>query len=216
MGKRVLPRFSPMPLLPVGEPFNHRDWIFEVKYDGFRALAYVEDGFASLVSRKRNEYKSFKDLCSRVAEEAHARRVVLDGEIVHLSDDGRPQFYDLMRRRSPQHFYAFDILYLDGKDLRALPLSERKRILRTVVPKNGSALLYAAHIDTTGIDLFRVACEEDLEGIVAKYKAAPYGLERSWLKIKNRNYSQAEGRHDFFDRRKVPDTEKPAKVAATA
>src|SRR6185369_16607118 len=112
MGKRMLLRFSPIPLVQVREAFNHRDWIFEVKYDGFRALAYVEDGSASLVSRKGNEYKSFKDLCRGVADEARARHAVLDGEIVHLSDDGRPQFYDLMRRRSPQHFYAFDILYL--------------------------------------------------------------------------------------------------------
>lgn len=195
-----------MPLVQVQEAFDHPNWIFEVKYDGFRALAFAENRSVRLVSRKGNEYKAFRDLCSGLAEEIRGRRAVLDGEIVYLGNDGRPQFYDLMRRRAPQHFYAFDILYLNGKDLRELPLIDRKRILRSVVPKAGSSLLYAGHIEKAGADLFQLACKQDLEGIVAKHKSAPYGMEGSWLKIKNQNYSQAEGRHDFFDRRKGPDS----------
>src|SRR4029079_1635286 len=127
---------------------------------------------------------------------------VLDGEIVYVGRDGRPEFYNLMRRRSPQYFYAFDILWLDGKDLRGLPLVKRKEVLRRVVPAQPAPMLYADHFDSRGVDLFRSVCEMDLEGIVAKRKDGLYTPEEtSWVKIKNPHYSQAEGRHEFFEKR---------------
>ena len=104
-----------MPLARLPEPFDHPDWIFELKYDGFRALAHLENGAIE------------------------AKTAVLDGEIVYLGKDGRPEFYSLMRRRSPQHFYAFDLLWLDGRDLRQL--MERKRML-----SSGSAECWRAFI----------------------------------------------------------------------
>jgi bifunctional non-homologous end joining protein LigD len=81
----------------------------ELKYDGFGALAYIDFGECQLVSRKGTVYRSFPKLCAATsaAIPAHA---VLDGEIVHLDADGKPQFYELMRRRAPQHYYAFDLL----------------------------------------------------------------------------------------------------------
>ena len=199
----MLPSFEPMRLAHLRQPFDHADWLFELKYDGFRALAYIENGSARLVSRRHNAYKSFNTLCAQIAQCLRVRCHPLDGEIVCLGKDGRPQFHDLLRRRSPQYFYAFDVLWLNGRDLRALPLIERKRLLRRIIPKGQSAVLFAKHIEGTGVSLFHAACKMDLEGIVAKWKSAPYqmdGSRTSWVKIKNPNYSQAEGRNDLFEK----------------
>jgi ATP-dependent DNA ligase len=80
-------------------PFDHPDWIFELRYDGFRALAYIDNGQCRLVSRRGTAYKSFSNLCSAIA--SAIPQAVLDGEIVHLGSDGKPRLYDLMRRRLP-------------------------------------------------------------------------------------------------------------------
>jgi bifunctional non-homologous end joining protein LigD len=191
-----------MPLAHLPEPFDHADWIFELKYDGFRALAHLENGAVRLVSRNRNAFKSFPDLCTSMAACLEVESAVLDGEIVHLGDDGRPEFYSLMRRRSPQHFYAFDILWLNGKDLRQQPLMKRKEILRRVVRTQPASVLYADHFDERGVDLFQAVSAMDLEGIVAKRKDGLYTPEEtSWVKIKNPNYSQLERRHELFEKR---------------
>ena len=107
-----------------------------------------------------------------------------------------------MRRREPQHLYAFDLLWIDGRDLRALPLFERKRLLRRFIPPQPAPVLYVDHVAGRGVDLFRAVCEQDLEGIVAKLAAGRYEPEATtWVKVKNPAYSQAEGRADFFDAR---------------
>jgi ATP-dependent DNA ligase len=105
----------------------------------------------------------------------------LDGEIVHIYSDGKPLFHDLMRRRSPQHFYAFDLLWLNGRELQELPLIERGRLLRTLVCSPRFFTL------TTSKPLFEAACSQDLEGIVAKLASGRYEPEATtWVKIKNR------------------------------
>jgi bifunctional non-homologous end joining protein LigD len=125
----------------------------------------------------------------------------LDGEIVCLDEAGAPQFYNLMRRQQPQCFAAFDVLLASGEDLRSLPLVERKRRLRKLVPTAGPAL-YVDHIPVEGIALYRSVCEQDLEGIVAKRADGLYTPEEtSWVKIKNRSYSQMDGRHELFEKR---------------
>jgi bifunctional non-homologous end joining protein LigD len=112
-------------------------------------------------------------------------------------------FYELMRRRGPFCFYAFDLLWLDGKDLRNLVLLERKRLLRKLLPRRSQAVLYVEHVES-GTDLFQAVCERDMEGVVAKQASARYTPEATtWVKIKNRAYSQAVGREDFFDRRRT-------------
>ena len=201
-----MPRFAPATLVQVREPFDHPEFVFELKLDGFRALAFLENGAVSLVSRKGNAYKAFGDLRAHLSKSIAATSAVLDGEIVCLGPDGRPQFYDLMRRRTPQCFYAFDILWLNGRDLRDLSLLSRKDALRRVVPTNAAHLRYTEHLES-GTELFRAVCAMDLEGIVAKHKDAPYGIERSWIKIKNPDYSQAEGRRELFEGRKPPMSE---------
>jgi bifunctional non-homologous end joining protein LigD len=192
-----------MPLARLEVPFEHPDWIFEPKLDGFRAVAYVEGGVCQLVSRNRNAFKTFVDLAQAIGEELSGRSAILDGEIVRPGPDGRPRFYELMRRRGPFCFYAFDLLWLDGRDLRGLPLSERKALLRKLLPRKPHAVVYVQHV-ASGTDLFRVICEQDMEGIVAKQAAASYTPDATtWVKIKNKRYSQAVGREDFFDRRRA-------------
>ena len=202
----MLPSFEPMRLAHLRQPFDHKDWLFELKYDGFRALACVENGSARLVSRRQNAYKTFDKLCGHIVQCLRVENAILDGEIVSLGKDGRPRFDDLLRRRSPQYFYAFDLLWLNGRDLRELPLIERKRMLRRIIPKRRS-VLFAKHVEGTGVSLFHAACEMDIEGIVAKWKSAPYrmdGSRTSWVKIKNPNYSQAEGRGELFEKFNSP------------
>ena len=128
-----------------------------------------------------------------------AGSAILDGEIVRLGSDGKPLFYELMRRRAPQHFYAFDLLWINGDDLRALPLLERKRRLRKLITAPGP-LLYVDHVAGSGVELFEAVCAGDMEGIVAKLAGGLYAPEATtWVKIKNRGYSQAEGRAEFFE-----------------
>lgn len=95
---------------------------------------------------------------------------VLDAEIVCLDAEGRPQFYELLRRRGHPILYVFDVLWFDGTDLRERPLVERKRLLRSIVPVESSCLLFADHIERNGTDFFRLACDRDLEGVVAKWR----------------------------------------------
>jgi bifunctional non-homologous end joining protein LigD len=129
---------------------------------------------------------------------------VLDGEIVCVDDHGRSQFRDLLWRRAEPCFFAFDLLYLNGQDLRTHALVDRKQELRRLlasVPK--TAICYADHVEGLGKELFARACELDLEGIVAKKKFAPHMTEReqsSWFKIRNPRYSQWAGREELFER----------------
>ena len=155
-----------------------------------------------MVSRNRNAFKTFEPLAQAIALELRGRSAILDGEIVRPGPDGRPMFYELMRRRGPFCFYAFDLLWLDGEDLRAEALLTRKARLRKLLPRHPQSVLYVDHV-ASGTDLFRVICERDMEGIVAKQADASYTPDATtWVKIKNRHYSQAVGRHDFFDRRR--------------
>ena len=149
------------------------------------------------------------------------QKTVLDGEIDCLDADGRPQFRDLFFRRAEPLFYAFDILwdehaktdddeenrsFRNGEDLRYLPLIDRKLRLHAVVPERGERLLYCDHMDQDGDGLFRLACENDLEGIVAKRKSDPYLPDHAmWLKIRNHEYSQWIGREELFERERGRD-----------
>jgi bifunctional non-homologous end joining protein LigD len=186
-----------LPLLKAADPklirdaFDHEDFIFELKMDGFRALTYTAKNAPRLVSKNANVMKRFLTLAWAIRRELQ-HEAILDGEIVVVDSEGRSQFYDLLRGRGEPLLYVFDVLWLDGKDLRLRPLLERKRILRSIVPETSSSLLYADHVERCGIDFFRLACERDLEGIIAKRKAGPYG--DSWFKIRNPVYSQYEGR----------------------
>jgi bifunctional non-homologous end joining protein LigD len=192
-----------MPLIRRAEPFDDPDWIFEPKLDGYRAVAYVEGGVCRLVSRHGNEFRMFTTLRAAMARDLAPHAAILDGEIVHPGPDGRPLFYELMTRCGPFAFYAFDLLWLAGRDLRERSLLERKAALRQLVPLEAQVTKYVEHV-ASGTELFRAICELDMEGIVAKQAAGLYTPEATtWVKIKNPAYSQAAGRSDFFDRRKA-------------
>jgi bifunctional non-homologous end joining protein LigD len=191
----------PMRLLRLPEPFDHPEFLYEVKFDGFRALAHVNGHHCQLVSRNGHVYKSWPQLSEELAHAVRARNAILDGEIVCLAPDGRSRFYDLLFRRDWPYFLAFDALGIDGIDLRDQPLAQRKRRLARLMPRVESRLMLLEPIPRRGRRLFELACEHDLEGIVAKWANGSYqcdGRGTSWLKIKNSNYSQTEGRHELF------------------
>ncbi len=128
-----------------------------------------------------------------------AEDAILDGELVCLDEAGRPQFNQLLFRRGTPYFVAFDLLWLNGKNLRGLPLFKRKERLKTLIegkPRIG----YVSHYPFAGTALFESVKAHDLEGVVAKKMNSPYDAGTTWYKIKNPTYSQAEGRHDLFDR----------------
>jgi bifunctional non-homologous end joining protein LigD len=204
-----IPPFTPAAPTNIRDAFDHDDFLFELKMDGFRALAHVGPDETRLVSRRGNVYKRFTELAAAIHIELDCE-AVLDGEIVCLDGNGRPQFYDLLRRRGAPVFYAFDLLWLDGEDLRPLPLIERKRLLRSIVPGQPSVMLYAEHVGSYGVEFFRLACEQDLEGIVAKAKHAAYG--EKWFKIRNPGYSQYEGRRELFESRRQTAASKQASI----
>jgi bifunctional non-homologous end joining protein LigD len=185
------------------EAFDHSDYIFELKIDGFRSLAYIENGQCDLVSRNGNTFRNFKDLPQWIGGNLRVESAVLDGEIACVDDSGRSVFNDLLFRRRECVFFVFDLLFLNGEDLRALPLIERKARLKRLLRRKRSPVLYVDHIEARGRTFFEKVCELDLEGIVAKQKSAAYRatekLSPYWIKIKNRNYTQAEGREDLFD-----------------
>src|SRR5438874_10969882 len=195
--------FQPMPLSRRPAPFDHPEWIFELKYDGFRSLAVIQNGRAQLISRNGNPFNSFEDLRKRMALPL-AGKTVLDGEIVCLDKRGRPQFRDLLFHRGESCFFAFDLLMSDGKDLRSEKLTDRKHELRRLLTKApASRMLYADHVERHGMALFQRVCEMDLEGIVAKHSFGVYVTEQehtTWFKIKNRDYSQMAGREELFER----------------
>ena len=204
----MFPKLDPLPLLRISGAFDHPDWIFEVKFDGFRAHAYIDGDACELVSRKGITYKRFGDLAAKLWFEAQCDNAIIDGELVCLDGQGRSRFYDLMFGRAQAYFYGFDLLWLDGQDLREWPLLERKEMLRKIVPAGASQLLYLDHIEETGVALYEMCCEQDLEGVVAKPKESPYRLlsgKTPWLKIKNADYSQARGREEMFNGRRGSD-----------
>jgi bifunctional non-homologous end joining protein LigD len=183
------------------EPFSHPDWLFELKWDGFRALAFIERGECRLVSKNGNAFKSFLSLSRVLPKEIRAKSAILDGEIVCLDKDGKSQFTDLMFHRGEPRFYAFDILQCDGQDQRFLQLVDRKQKLKTVMPRHGESLLHVDHLVRDGEILFSFAQTMDMEGIVAKRKHDPYLPDtESWFKIRNREYSQWAGREKYFER----------------
>ena len=200
----TLPKMQAMELQQISEPFDDDDWIGEVKYDGFRAMAYIEEGVCRLVSRNDNQYTRFKKLAARIPGEIDAGNAILDGELVCLGPDGRANFYDLMFNRAEPILAVFDLLYLDGCDMRDLPLLERKESLRARLAPDSTATMNVQHIDRQCRALFQQTCDMDVEEIVAKPKISPYrevNGRSTWLKIKNPDYSQAEGRGDLFDQR---------------
>jgi bifunctional non-homologous end joining protein LigD len=141
----------------------------------------------------------FEAFGEQLAAVLGVENAIIDGEVIAVDETGRPQFYELLRVPRSASYVAFDILWLNGTDLRALPLDERRRLLQGILPKGSPIVSEALSVAGRGRELFELMCANDLEGIVAKRLADPYGGRVRWVKIKNPDYSQKEGRGDLFN-----------------
>jgi bifunctional non-homologous end joining protein LigD len=168
------------------------DWVYELKYDGYRALAWLDHGRVRLSSRSGKEwtgsFPAIEDALSRL----RATTAVFDGEIAFVEDDGRTDFQKLVAvlgspaRQQRLVFFVFDLLYYDGVDLRSSTLRERKELLRTILAGEGPPLKLGDHLDGNGEALYEHACKAGLEGILAKRADRPYreGRAPEWVKVK--------------------------------
>lgn len=185
-----LPRdVKPMLATLADAPFDDPDWLFEVKWDGYRAIATIDArGAVALASRNGLDLLArFPGLASMGAG-FRSLPVIVDGEICVLDARGHSSFGELQRGDAALTFVAFDLIYAEGRDLRSLPLEERKGKLEALVVA-GHGVLYSKHIEDRGTAFFAVAKREGLEGIVAKRRSSPYRSTRSrdWQKIKARH-----------------------------
>ncbi|HEX3738728.1 MAG TPA: non-homologous end-joining DNA ligase [Terriglobales bacterium] len=220
--KRAMPTaIQPMLASIAEDPFDDPNWLFEIKWDGYRVISFIENGKVRMVSRNQNDlgprYPELRELPKLVL----AKSAILDGEVVVLDEHGRPSF-SLMQQRTgirahgrqeaarpdlPILYYVFDLIYLDGYDLRRVGLDDRKRVLRKILP-SGELVRYSDHHAGQGVALFQVAKQKGLEGIVAKKCNSCYEERRSreWLKIKITQtadcviggYTSPEGARQYF------------------
>jgi bifunctional non-homologous end joining protein LigD len=220
--RRPIPTvIHPMLATPTAKAFDNPEWLFEIKWDGYRAVAFIEDGRVRLVSRSQNDLTAQFSELGTLPQFVKAERAILDGEIVALDDEGRPSFglmqqrtgFQPGRRRLPRRegvpviYYAFDLLYLDGLDLRRVALERRKRLLQERIVAGG-VIQFSDHYAEKGLDLFEAAKQRGLEGIVAKKRSSAYQENRSsdWLKIKITQrqecviggYTDPEGSREYF------------------
>lgn len=219
--KRPMPTaIHPMLATTVEKAYDDPDWLFEIKWDGYRAVAFIKDGRVRLVSRNQNDltaqYPELQSLPGFIKGES----AILDGEIAALDEQGRSSF-SLMQQRTgireggrraaakpdiPVLYYVFDLLYLDGYDLRRVSLEQRKGLLHRIIDGNGP-VRYSDHFPS-GTALFAAAKQQGLEGILAKRRSSVYEERRTreWLKIKITQtldcvvsgYTDPEGSRQYF------------------
>ncbi len=189
---------SPMLLFEEHEPFDDDDYIYELKLDGIRCIAYIDHKSVTLQNKR---YKDVTDIYPELSDMSKCvkKRIILDGELVILTD-GKPDFYALQKRslmgdnfrislaakNNPVQFVAYDILYFDGKNITDSPQMKRKDVLSKAITE-GHNLSISRFIEKNGIAFFELAKQEELEGIVAKRKDGLYHIgkrSREWIKIK--------------------------------
>lgn len=194
-------QISPMLIGADGDAFDSPDYLYELKWDGERCIAYLDPLAGTELRNKRNV-----KMLPKVPElaEMHKqirKRCILDGELMVMKD-GKPDFFEIQKRslmsntfkiellskQYPANFVAFDILYYDGKDLTLLPLNERKQYLEKVMRTETAHFALSRSISENGAALYKIAEQENLEGIVAKHKDSIYiegKRTKDWIKIKN-------------------------------
>lgn len=190
---------KPMLLSESNEPFDSKDFIYELKLDGIRSIIYIDKNYVE-IRNKRNMrlnqiYPELKDIWKQVGE-----RCILDGELIAIKD-GKPDFYNLQKRSmmtnktkidfaqqmNPVSFSAFDILYIGSEQVTDKPLHERKSILRDILKEN-DRIIVSRYIHEKGSEMFNLTVELNLEGIVAKRIDSKYFFDKTskdWIKIKN-------------------------------
>ncbi len=190
----------PMLATLIDRPFDDGDWLYEIKWDGYRAIAYLDGKSVRLVSRNQNDLTAAYPELHTIPHQINARTAILDGEIVALDELGRSSF-SLMQQRTgvgeggrrirrtrddiPVVYYVFDVLYCDGYDVTQADLEKRKQLLGSILTAN-DIVRYSDHYVGNGTALFDAAAQRGLEGIVAKLRRSCYVQKRSsdWLKIK--------------------------------
>ncbi|MFI5293600.1 MAG: non-homologous end-joining DNA ligase [Thermodesulfovibrionales bacterium] len=192
-------------------PFDHPDWIFEVKWDGYRAVAEIRDGDVSLNSRNRISLNQ-KFLPVTKSLQKLGFEAVLDGEIVVVDDQGHPDFQMLQdyQKSGKGHllYYVFDLLHFQGHDLTDLPLLRRKDLLKKILPSDPK-IKFSDHVSKEGLLFFNAVKEKGLEGIIAKHSQSAYlmgGRSLLWLKVKTRltqegviaGFTEPRGSRQYF------------------
>ena len=213
-------RIEPM-LAQIGDQIPESgDWLYEIKWDGVRALAFIDQGAVRITGRKGTSIEAqYPEVMAALAQAVNARQAILDGEVAALDEKGRPSFERIqprimntdasavaqMMKSRPVIFFAFDLLYLDGYDLRDTPLAERKRMLSMILQPHQS-IRYSQSFEVGGRELYSAAKAQGLEGILAKRRTSRYVGARSkdWQKFKTANEQEfilcgfTEGERDFF------------------
>lgn len=180
---------KPMLATLTDKAFDHKDWIFEIKWDGYRAIAEVEEGKVELYSRNLLSFnEDYPSIVKALKELGH--NVILDGEVVAIDENGIPSFQLLQNRKGSTNlninYYVYDLIYVDGHDVTDLPLIERKKILQSLLPDH-PLIKYSDHVVENGTAFFKEAEKSKLEGIMAKDGKSPYRIGKrssEWLKIK--------------------------------
>lgn len=184
-------KISPMLGVLIKEPFDKDGWLFENKWDGFRAIAQIQSSNILLYSRNHISFNERFPIIVDELEKFSVTSAILDGEIVLLDSKGNSKFQQMQNYKNVKDgnifYYVFDILYLNGYDLRRLPLIERKNMLKLLLSKNPSANIgYTDHVEKNGKIAFQKAAKKHLEGIMGKEMQSSYQMKRSsdWVKIK--------------------------------
>jgi bifunctional non-homologous end joining protein LigD len=176
----------------VNEPPQGDEWLHELKRDGIRVLLRIDEGRVRLLTREGNDWTARLSTVAEESKRLPARRALLDGEAAVVLPDGRTSFAALQNLGSAPAdalvFFAFDLLHLDGENLRAQPLEARKERLRTLLAGVQGAIRYNDHVVGKGAQVVAEACASGLEGIVSKRRDSPYvsGRTRDWVKVKCR------------------------------
>jgi bifunctional non-homologous end joining protein LigD len=175
-----------VPAAPEGD-----EWLHEIKLDGYRVLARIDRGRVQLLTRSGQDWTARFPGVAAAAAKLKADRVLLDGEVVVLDARGVSHFQSLQETLSRKRtgdlvYFAFDLLHVDGSDLREAPLSERKALLARLLRGTGRTIRYSEHVEGQGGIFYDRACRMGLEGIVSKHKNAPYRSVRgrAWVKVK--------------------------------
>ena len=188
--KAAIPKnVKPMKATLVDEPFDDPDWLYEVKWDGYRAVAFINNGDVQLVSRNNLSFDKFYPIVAALKK--WKINAVIDGEVLVLNDKGISNFGALQNWRSEADgqlvYYVFDILWYEGKNLMGLPLRDRLAILKDILPTDNDSIRQSKVFEANGVEFFNAAERIGLEGIIAKKASSVYTSDlrsRKWLKIK--------------------------------